>query len=262
VTKAQVEHLQGDRAARDDLIDAVLAYMRCEIDNHGLEKRLGPYMGTWRGGGTIALAAELIWCHFDEFSTHFVGPWPGEWSSFRRILVFLRTDRSLNRERIRIRHWRRWVALAGLALLAAGAAAAWEYRTFEYLAGMWAVVGAAWVLIWPYPAPTAEVSERARYAPFRDRADWEAHRPLLRDMGVPPYASHADDRLARPAWNAWWQDLDWRLLSLLGLPLALLGALPSPCWKLTLAEPAPEASGDGLDQVEAPETHGRPDGQA
>jgi hypothetical protein len=253
VTKAQVEHAQGDRAARDDLIEAVLAYMRREIDNRGLEKRLEPYLGTRRRGKTIALAAELIWCHYDDFRTHFVHPWPGEWDSLRRILAFLKTDRDLTRQRIGVRHWRRWVALAGLALLAAGAAAAWEYRTFEYLAGMWVVVGAAWVLIWPYPAPTAEVGERARYSPFRDRADWEAHRPLLRDMGVPPYTSHADDRLDRPAWNALWQDLDWRLLSLLGLPLVLLAALRNPSWRLILAEKVPEASEHGPDQGDAAE---------
>ena len=240
-----------DRLARDDMIQATLAFMRRDIDNDGLDQRVGPYLGLSAPSATVRMAAGLVWSCYDEFHTHAVPPHLQDWDSLRRILAFLKTDRPLREEAVHVRHWRRWVALAALGVLAAAAAVALARDRFEDLAIPWVALGMAWMLIWPYPDPPQEVKDRWRYMPFRDRADWEAHEPLLRDLDVPAYALHTDKRLERAVPEPWWEDLDWKILALLGLPLVLVLALPSPSWTVPFAAPQPDAAGPGPDPRDA-----------
>jgi hypothetical protein len=216
-----------DRKARNEIGEAILAYMRLEIRSNACLQKLVRVKVADKGLRHV----RLVLCDCcDSDVDHTVSVSREGWDTLRRALAFLGTDLRIEPVRWRTWHWRQWLAAAGLVVLSAAAVASYGTGWWSILILTWVALGTGWVALWPYPTSSEEFRKRLEFWPFRSEAEWKACEPHLDAAALPLY----DPVLHRSPIQSKGDEAAQQWLARLGLahiaflPITLLAGLRRP----------------------------------
>lgn len=213
-----------DRKGRDEMIEALLAFMRMEARCAAFSARILSIMITDKGLKRIREELVLGFC--DSYVDHFVSVSPERWDVLRRVIAFLRTDLGAEPVRWTIKHWRQWAAVPFLGLLSGAAVAAGLTGRWGILLLAWFAMGIVWVFLVPHPKFGPEVVEQTKFWPFRTEEEWKACEHLLQGMDLPFYDPSVHNRPIRTKGER--EAIDWlaslRIPYIVFLPITLVMA--------------------------------------
>ncbi len=224
-----------DRALRDKMADAIIAYMQGRIKARELEKVTGRPS---KDKGAMMVGWQ-VWYFYDDFIDHPICVTRECWACLRRWVAFLKTDYGLTEMPPPFWACPRVVPALFLAGLSAILAASIAFGSWVVLMVAWPILALAW-----YPIrrlkirrdrailqDDAEFKKLANVAPFLSAEDWKDHEALLASCQIPQYdaAIHykpfRDERTLRRMWARFGGIVSAPLIAcVIWLPFMLIGA--------------------------------------
>jgi hypothetical protein len=208
-----------NRAERDRLADAVVAFMKGDIRSEAFSEIVAGV--SCETDPSLASVRRHLWLFWDDFIDHPLGTNEDGWDFLRRTVAFLKTDLQLVPTTVPSSgpDRRRRLALVRPCVLAVAVAAS-QVSDYGILVTAWVVIAVEW---WCGSGVEhePEVAEATKYLPFRNESEWRACEPLLLPFKLPPYDPAMDRRLRSRFWDGV-ATLNGAVVCGLVLPLILL----------------------------------------